>query len=722
MIQRSSLQREINSSGQQELPTLSVERCLHLALPLVSLYQPAGSWISKVAGTGKALSSFSSLFSSSSPKIIEESLSIFSFVSSFFNFKPALFLSTSVEILQRGSRTLTALGEQDYDKACKEFLHTLSSGGQLALLSYSSSLEMRLASALLNTVVSLYQTYKECDKEVSHTPEIIVQAILTAAKAHQTYQTYQTIQARTELLALQKQLSLFLQTPPPQKLNLPATALKRVNMLQMNATSGEVTSTPLDRLRARLEKGKDVAHLAAHPLKNFSELIDQKKVIMEDGEGNKYDFGAHFHGYGKGLVKGMNLTWKKKVVEGQEVTELDFKINHVFREKLGKLMEELKQLNPKDVQTVLASSGSSLTGLSISETGFKLGAIEVGNGVKMSFQDIGTLYIGNDKPSIKNRLIVHLNKGKEFEHLHSLLSFLDLEDTLKISTEDDIKRLKLGHLFHTLWPREAFTLERDEKFFSLPFDQLKEAIFKSVPEMQQVAEKYIEEMSPFEILPGRIRYRIPGLAQKAQQLGATAFTAKITGAENIEQDFNRITSILKMGMLASELRISSGINTDGLKSNLIDFNYNSADSVFVQMLVNTGIQPYPYGYPQSARLIFSLELFETGTYQYYHDSCGRRLLGFHYPCRPSIIKLITQEKQNTMFIENEVMIKERIPPSMIKAVLVKNMETHKALLDHLREKNLIQLNDKKQETILGIPVDKFIRVGSMITTDMVDVA
>ncbi|MCB1081512.1 MAG: hypothetical protein KDK63_00050, partial [Chlamydiia bacterium] len=62
---------------------------------------------------------------------------------------------------------------------------------------------------------------------------------------------------------------------------------------------------------------------ATHPLSNLDEQITQASTRQGD-----YDFGAHFYGYGKGIVKGGNLSFYRRQEEGKEFVELEFKVNN----------------------------------------------------------------------------------------------------------------------------------------------------------------------------------------------------------------------------------------------------------------------------------------------------------------------------------------------------------------------------------------------------------
>ena len=51
----------------------------------------------------------------------------------------------------------------------------------------------------------------------------------------------------------------------------------------------------------------------------------KEEVILLDAEGNPYNFGVHVHGYGKEVVKGMNLQFKTYELDGKSMKTIEFK-------------------------------------------------------------------------------------------------------------------------------------------------------------------------------------------------------------------------------------------------------------------------------------------------------------------------------------------------------------------------------------------------------------
>lgn len=244
--------------------------------------------------------------------------------------------------------------------------------------------------------------------------------------------------------------------------------------------------------------------------------------------------------------------------------------------------------------------------------------------------------------------------------------------------------------------------------------------------MQALFEEYLPKMEAREILPGEIRYVVAGLAEKARDLGARALTAALTGVYTEEELFERVASIIKMGMLSSETRYTSEMGVGGLSPSF-DFFTGAADSVFTQLITEKDCKDQiwlsDFYYYSKVRLLFSLDLLETGTYQYHYDSFGIRrtedeLYGEIYKGRPGILDFVSQENAD-FYPENEVMIKERIPPSLIEGLIVQDEQTRDKMLDYLRTCHLVELNTSGQETILGISIDRFIRAASCLSEELI---
>lgn len=133
-------------------------------------------------------------------------------------------------------------------------------------------------------------------------------------------------------------------------------------------------------------------------------------------------------------------------------------------------------------------------------------------------------------------------------------------------------------------------------------------------------------------------------------------------------------------------------------------------------------------YFRKVQVLISLNALESGTYQSQSDIAGSRINleedGYDYLARPGIDQFI-QNQQDVPFANarfHEIMIKERIPPSLIKGLIVIDTQTRDNLISHLRMYNLIKKDDTGSETINGIPLNQFVRVGNELTEELVDIS
>jgi hypothetical protein len=111
---------------------------------------------------------------------------------------------------------------------------------------------------------------------------------------------------------------------------------------------------------------------------------------------DEVDFGAHFHGLGKALVKGANLAFRTKVIDGKEITELDFKVNHVFYEKILETIDDFSKMQPKEMNEILELPHSHAKGIRIEKNQpLPLGDEAMGTATKINLDGLGSILIGS---------------------------------------------------------------------------------------------------------------------------------------------------------------------------------------------------------------------------------------------------------------------------------------------------------------------------------------
>ncbi|MES2345912.1 MAG: hypothetical protein V4494_08265 [Chlamydiota bacterium] len=653
------------------------ERAALIVIPFLSLYKPFGKSISLVMSSCRCITH---LFQAGKTRHIAPAiaylslagLSAIALASTILNFTLGLIVTTAADSVMSGVSFIQHVINKEYTKAFEDFLQLLSCAFYLLILA-SGNLEIILISLLFQALFSFYQARHEF--AAGKYPEWAAKLLMGMVRCYQAKGTLDQIQKRNFLFSL----------------------------IQFN------------EMRKRAENAKKAFHLIDSPLNDMKGQIQEHTVILSDAQDQEYNFGAYLHGHGKGVVKGANLNLGTSVIDGKEMTQIEFKINHVFRDALETAIQNIKPLPQEDLANVLAFSHAHVKGIKVETIPMNLFSEKpFGNAYKIDFEGLGSLSVGAsiDYPTLYDKVTVNLNPGKNLYDLHELLSFVNLNDVIRKSTPDDIERLKIGHLFRTIFPKEAFPLERSEDFFNLPLNALKTEMISRAPDMESIFQETLPSMQPLEIFPGKVRYSVPGLTEKARSLGASMLTSGLSGKAYSQQEmFDQTASILKMGMLSSETRFSNGMFISGTSSKL-DFFLGSADSVFTQMVTQKNYelgQPFKHlPYRADIRFLFSLDLLETGTYQYTSDTFGERkpqATYSSYPERPGILDFTKACNEHTLS-SNEVMIKERIPPSMIQGIVVRDQKTRTQLIEHLKMRNLVQ----KDETILGIALNDFILV------------
>ncbi len=430
-----------------------------------------------------------------------------------------------------------------------------------------------------------------------------------------------------------------------------------------------------------VESIRESSVLVGEHLYPFKEKIEQNRVVLEDASGKKHDFGAFFHGVGKGKVDGMNVQAKID----RDMIELSFLVTHVFRNRLVSILENLpkeevpfKEIDPRAPSEHIMA-------------------------YKMSFEGLGTICIGADReyPNFFDRVIVQFDSSRTLPEVSKLLSYVELEDAIEPSSAEDIERLKVGMLFRAFHPREATFLENTSAFYAMPIVELKEAIIRKSPTMQQIFEKYLSKMEARDLLPGKKRYAIPGLAKEVYAAGGRALITAIGRHDpaNNDKNFEDALTIWKMGFLAPSLRPEM--------ASIYRFyaTAGSDDCVWAQLVTERDVQEkrplIDFGYFSLIRFLIPLTALEMGTYQYYDAFYGFRNPQFEttsndpdakdptwndYLERPSILQF-TEKLQNTFVQENEVMIKEAARP--IK-MIVPDQETLDAFMEYIRRRGMIQ--------------------------------
>lgn len=709
-----NFEHDLSSFGGESKFVCAAKRVALIALPFIALYKPFGSFISLVMGTMRTFSNcFTVIVAFSEGKMVaflremgKVALSVLSLVTTFFQFTLGALITTGVDCILSAYDCIQYLREGKIEKAIDALLQTVSSALYLALI-FSGALEVTLASLIVQAILSLFQAKEEFFE--GKYLEGIAKTLMGAIRFYEAGCAAFTLKRRDELF---DKFALLLK---------------------------------------RIKKGKEFTHLVESELnlvgKRNSEALNKimqsaqfegipledRRVFLIDVDGNEFDFGTYFHGYGKALVKGNNICFHVK----EKTTELDFKVNHAFRDVLQNYIDGLELLDSAELQEFLSFTNSSIKGIHVEECANQLeNGMQAGSAFKIRFDGVGEVVVGGDKDyyNLFDRVVVKVEKQDNIYQMHELLSVLGLEDALRKSSPEDIERIKVGQLFRTFSPREATPFERTSEFFSLSIPDLKNRIREFSPSMSSVFEEYLPKMEAREILPGKVRYSIRGLADKAHEIGVRALTAGVMGRymdEDHELLFSRVASMIKMGMLSTETRFENGIKAAGLAPQA-NFWTGGADCVYTQLITEDNCKSHldleDFFYRSDVRVLLSLDALETGTYGFHSDDLGIRSIDHPavreyfqenpYLQRDGILDFLKRECNHTTYRDDhEVLLKERVPPSMIKGIIVPEAQVKNSLIAYFKERHIIQHDGS--DTILGIPVDRFIRVGRYLTEELV---
>jgi hypothetical protein len=666
---------------QKDLPAIApndwkyaAERVVLVALPFISLYRPAGAVLGVVMGATRVLTHLQGvLLYGTGEEAGQLGLSTIALTTAVYDSTLGHFVVITFDSLDSAYQMGCYAFKGEYSKAMGNFLQLSGSSLGLAVMCIGS-LELILLSVLFQVAINLYQSRDEFQK--GRYLEGFAKLAMASIRIGELAVIYQQIQHRNFFLELENCRKIF----------------------------------------ERIQKGREVRHLIDSEMIDLGHEVQARKVILTDASGKEFDFGSHFHGFGEGLVKGNNLAFHGEM-------ELDFKVNHVYRDKLEAFIQEIQSMKKEQLQELLFLGNSHATDFKVESE-----ALLSGPGTKITLNGIGSITVGAspEMPNLYDRVIVKMEAGKNLYDFHELLSIFDLDTALHLSTQDDLERLKLGHLYRNFFPEAATPWERSEEFFTLPLSDFKEKMIAQSPGMKEVIDQYYAAMTSHEILPGRVRYRITGLAEECYELGALSLTAALTGAYTDEELFQRSASILKMGFISNEFRKTYGIQADGLSPSG-DFYSGGADSVFTQMLTEQDSQNQmrfsDLSYHSKVRFLISLDALETGTYQYHVDSFGTRRVwegdrGYpnSYLSRPNILDFIQEKSVIPAWFEgsHEIMVKERIPPSFLKGIVVPDQQTCDSLLHYFRSHGIVQKTNTGEQ-ILGIDALKFIHVAKRVS-------
>ena len=449
----------------------------------------------------------------------------------------------------------------------------------------------------------------------------------------------------------------------------------------------------------------EIPNFEKHPLYDLPGEMGKHAVRMENAEKTVCDFGSHFHGFGKGLIKGGNLCFQTRKIEDKQWTLLDFKVNTVARLFLERIIRHHSHNLDRGeaIPYHILEQHSSIERIEVEDANLsdphfpKHILSPDAKCLKISVHPLGAIYIGNDSkgrfPNHSRHIVVQTTH-QDLATFHKILAVLGLQKVLVPNASADHERMKIAALFRTFFPKEAIRFERSNDLFTMAIANLKRHVIDLAPPMKTILTDYLSKMGETEILPGRKRITTPVTDLLNTNTRPLRLMTAITGDDSVPE----VANILKLGLLSQELRRRLGLGVIGM-SNEADAEVGSDDSVFIQILSNTNEQ-FDGGYYSNMHLILSEEVLNTGTYQYFYDSFGNRVHP-NYENRPTIFELVNSLTKR--HVSHEIMVKERIPPQFIEQIIVADEGLKRELINHLQAKGLIE-----NDTVLGKPLDSFI--------------
>lgn len=525
---------------------------------------------------------------------------------------------------------------------------------------------------------------------------------------------------------------------------------------------------------ARMRIAQIIQFGVSHPLHNM------EAVIKEGATKQTYaPLGVHFSGCDTGMLKGghLNAVQREAVPAATGILQIianrgikaeqpahirfDFKLSHFARQDVDKSIKALKSAdsakNPQLKGVTISSADDTFegnNGVSFTPTRTDISTSPpdippalvglapvivalapvvatfyfVRNRIlnfkaqttTIKFPDIGEVIIG-DTPSIITRynnvqvkIPPNLPPGEGLQRVHHMLSALGLGSLLCPQRQVDDERLKIAHLFRTYYPKEAYAMERQKEFYEWPLEVLKSKIVATCPDMQKRFDKYLKDfpelMQLVEIAPGQKAWAITDLHTQLKQEGAWGLMAGTSGSSET------MALILRDGPLSTETRFNAGAIVQGASA-IRDINAGSGNQVFTRCVGNNlkDFTPYSFNLSGNFQVLYDLEAINRGGYAYQADEYGTK--------DPSTYgnrgNLIDFAKNLSTKSNNEVMLKSKIPPEMIRRILVPNRAAYDQHVKHLREKGLVVKNAEGKEVMKlkgpmdGTPVEKFI----LITND-----
>lgn len=333
---------------------------------------------------------------------------------------------------------------------------------------------------------------------------------------------------------------------------------------------------------------------------------------------------------------------------------------------------------------------------------------------EIEFFGIGKVFVGanpachTEYKHLTIELDPNISEQEAGEKLHIIFAALGLGSISSHSRPEDIERIKVMQLFRQFFPIQS---NHDQfKNFEGSLENLKGKITKAQPNMKDKFHHYLEQfpqkMYREEVSSGQFVWCIDGLAQEAKNLGAKILMSTTSQA-------NSLASLLKMGALSSQERMSAGITFPGLSTDS-DFKTGGAESIFTTLITEKTMNQISisnFTYKGTIKIFYDLKLVERVGYTYSSDCFGakdhRYIDPHHRHNIQGLVKKLNNLSDNYSLTSNEVCIHGCISPEHIKGILVNTIHEKKSIVDNLIKENVIE-----NGCINHIPIDNFIKVAN----------
>lgn len=623
-----------------------------LAIPFISLYKPAAGVLSLGMGTWN-VAQYGALMIWGKP----ENRGIHAFAlargvallgAAYFQHKILVTVSSSSDLIYN----LSLLVQASPEKRGEHFGRSLSAAFHLLTAVQPFSLHWQMASLVVQALFEFYQAFQVEEKPTDLGYERAL--TMTAKVAMGTIRLYQA--------------GLFLEE------------IQR----RHDAKNREAPK--------KLKADEEAAGEKNRSLSNLREQIEQKRVVLQNPiNGEKYDFGAFFHGYGKGMVRGDVLRFRTKTTEdGTTWTELAFKINQFHFAKF---------------KAFLKSQGS----LPDRQSGIR----------NIPCQDLSTK---NRKCKIElydqdkiNGIKISLEGHQEIDAFQRALPSLGLDQAVEPSSPEDLYKTKLLFLLENFYPQTADRLKKEEDCFAFSLEELRQKIIATAPPMKNLLDRYTVQKQ--EIFPGFVKLSIP-IEKEVYARGGRALTAIMTeddfkyGKEFSvtlpSEEVHAVANIVKNGLLSQEQRMECGLKREGYGDGNPQVNFTQM--IWERDVKNrTEIDSLGYSESGEVRFYFSLSALNRGSYQYNRDFDGVNK-GKIYENRKNIFDFMENFpfRRKEAVRAHEFMLPDRILPEEIQGMSVPSEKTKEQIVECFRTCGLIQTDCRGHELINGIPVDQFI--------------